>query len=115
MCQNDSFRSFESRGTGVRLIGFDMKACKVRRCVVSPAANELLSKCAPMCSELGGENAFCPSAGVWYEQPPTHPDWETPPKPPLSVFGQLVADVVQWECQSTVLPAWSTQPSIAPA
>ena len=62
--KNDSFRSLALRGMTAKLIGFDWRACRVRRCVVSPAANEALSKCAPICSEFGGENALWPSAGV---------------------------------------------------
>src|SRR6266571_6365353 len=100
MCQNESFRSDAPRGMNAKLIGFDWNACRVRRCVVSPAANEWLSKCAPMCSELGGEKALRPSSGVRYEQLPTHPVCPLAANPPGSVLGQLVALGGQWKCQS---------------
>src|SRR5262245_25326126 len=99
MCQNDNLRSLESRGMLARLIGFETNAWSVRRCVVSPAAEEMGSKCAPMCKEFGGDSPFRPSAGVLYEQPPTQPG-PASPNPPLSVLGQLVAPGRQWQCQS---------------
>src|SRR5258705_10123075 len=99
MCQNDSFRSFSSRGMIAMLIGLEMNACRVRRWVESPTAANPGSKWAPMCMEFGGEKAFWSSAGGAYEQPPTQAaPWA--PKPPLSVFGQLPAPGAQWKCQS---------------
>src|SRR5437867_6801567 len=86
--KNDICRSsVPALGTMARLIGLVTKACSVRRCEESPTAVELLSKCAPMCIELGAVRAFGPSPGDWYVQPRWQAEWGTEKNAPLSAFG----------------------------